>query len=126
LFQYGRENIEIAKKDRHTSCDNSENEDDDDKEGQGDMKGKVSSNVTSHHINHSNHMLHKTDKKVKNGVLASNSTSVISREDLILVPDPEQNYTSANNTLNSEGDHTAVTHVSNPLPEYMLSDIKHF
>jgi hypothetical protein len=54
----------------------------------------------------------KTDKKVKNGVLANNSTSVISREDLILVPDPEQNYSSANSNMTSEDDHTAVTHVS--------------
>ncbi|XP_023720227.1 glycerol-3-phosphate acyltransferase 3 isoform X3 [Cryptotermes secundus] len=108
IFEYGRENIEIAKKDRHTSCDNSENEDEDDVEGQRD-KEKGSSNVTCHYLNHSNHMLHKMDRKLKNGVLANNSTSVISREDLILVPDPEQNYTSAS-TVNSEGDHTAVIH----------------
>lgn len=126
MFQYGRENIEIAKKDRHTSCDNSENEDeDDDEEGQRDKKEKGSSNDTSHYLNHSNYMLHKMDKKLKNGVLANNSTSVISREDLILVPDPEQNYTSAS-TVTSESDHTAVIHVSNPVLEYMFSDIQSF
>jgi glycerol-3-phosphate O-acyltransferase 3/4 len=126
MFQYGRENIEIAKKDRHSSCDNSENEDEDDgKEGQRESKEKSSSGVTGHYVNHSNHMLHKMDKKLKNGVLANNSTSVISREDLILVPDPEQNYTSAN-SMNLEGGDTAVIHVSNPLQEYMLSDIRSF
>jgi hypothetical protein len=113
-FQYGRENIEIAKKDRHAGCDNSENED----EGQGDTKQTFSRSVTSHYTNDSD------DKKLKNGVLANNSTSVISRDDLILVPDPEQNYSSANNNMTSEDDHAAVTHVSRV--NRMLSHMKNF
>jgi hypothetical protein len=126
MFQYGRENIEIAKKDRHTSCDNSENEDEDDgDEGKREKKEKDPSDVTSHYLNQSNHMLHKMDKKLKNGVLTNNSTSVISRDDMILVPDPEQNYVNAN-TTSCESDHTAVIHVCNPLLEYMLSDIQSF
>lgn len=124
MFQYGRENIEIAKKDRHTSCDNSENEDEND-EGKQEKKEKNTSDVTSHYLNHSNHVLHKLDKKLKNGVLANSSTSVISRDDLILVPDPEQNYINAS-TISCEGDHAAVRHVCNPLLEYVMSDILSF
>jgi hypothetical protein len=123
LFQYGRENIEIAKKERHVSRDNSEGEDEDEDEdddsgkGQESKKANNSTNVSSHPVSSANHMLQKPDRKLKNGVLGNSSTSLISREDLILVPDPEQNYTSANNTLNSEGDHAAVAHVSNRLPQ---------
>jgi hypothetical protein len=114
VFQYGRENIEIAKKDRYASCDNSENEDKDDEEGQGDTKQKSSHSITSPPTNHGDHLLQKTDKKLKNGVLANSSTSVISREHLILGPDPEQNYSSANSNVTSAEDHTTVTHVSKP------------
>jgi hypothetical protein len=113
VFQYGRENIEIAKKDRYASCDNSENEDKDDEEGQGDTKQKSSHSITSPPTNHGD-LLQKTDKKLKNGVLANSSTSVISREHLILGPDPEQNYSSANSNVTSAEDHTTVTHVSKP------------
>jgi hypothetical protein len=88
-----------------------------------EKKEKETSDVTSHYLNQSNHMLRKLDKKLENGVLTNNSTSVISRDDLILVPDPEQNYINAN-TLNYEGDHAAVMHVCNPLQEYMLSEIQ--
>lgn len=110
IFEYGRENIEIARKERLVTHDNSEDDDEDDGKGQGDKRENVSKNVSSHPANITNHMLQKPDKKLKNGMLGKNSTSLISREDLILVPDPEQNYTSGNNNLNSEGDHTAVAH----------------
>ncbi|XP_069674043.1 glycerol-3-phosphate acyltransferase 4 isoform X4 [Periplaneta americana] len=107
IFEYGRENIEIAKKVRLHSCDNSEDEDEGDDKGQGDAK--ENGGVVRNHVSHSNHVGQKTDKKLKNGVLANNSTSLISRDDLILVPDPEQNYTSASNHL-AEEDHATVTH----------------
>ncbi|GFG36820.1 hypothetical protein Cfor_09705, partial [Coptotermes formosanus] len=107
---YGRENIEIARKGRHIIRDNSEDDDEDDAKAQGDKKENVSKNVSSYPANNTNNMLQKPDKKLKNGMLGNSSTSVISREDLILVPDPEQNYTSANSNLNSEGDHMAVAH----------------
>lgn len=110
IFEYGRENIEIARKERLVTHDNSEDDDEDDGKGQGDKRENVSKNVSSHPANITNHMLQKPDKKLKNGMLGKNSTSLISREDLILVPDPGQNYTSGNNNLNSEGDHTAVAH----------------
>ncbi|XP_069674041.1 glycerol-3-phosphate acyltransferase 3 isoform X2 [Periplaneta americana] len=106
-YRYGRENIEIAKKVRLHSCDNSEDEDEGDDKGQGDAK--ENGGVVRNHVSHSNHVGQKTDKKLKNGVLANNSTSLISRDDLILVPDPEQNYTSASNHL-AEEDHATVTH----------------
>ncbi|XP_021931753.1 glycerol-3-phosphate acyltransferase 4 isoform X2 [Zootermopsis nevadensis] len=111
IFEYGRENIEIAQKDRHASCENSENEDEDcDKDGRGDSRRNCSRSVTSDRRIHSDHLLYKADGKVKNGVLANNSTSVISREDLILVPDPEHNYSHANSNMTSEDDHTAASH----------------
>jgi hypothetical protein len=121
VFQYGRENIEIARKERLVTHDNSEDDDEDDGKGQGDKRENVSKNVSSHPANITNHMLQKPDKKLKNGMLGKNSTSLISREDLILVPDPEQNYTSGNNNLNSEGDHTAVAHVSNRLVQKIFA-----
>lgn len=120
VFQYGRENIEIARKGRHIIRDNSEDDDEDDAKAQGDKKENVSKNVSSYPANNTNNMLQKPDKKLKNGMLGNSSTSVISREDLILVPDPEQNYTSANSNLNSEGDHMAVAHVSNRLVQKMF------
>ena len=112
LFQYGREHIEIAKKGRHGSREKSDDRDEDGGKGQGDKKENVSKNVSSHSVNSSKNLLQKPDKALKNGMLGTSSTSLISREDLILLPDPEQNYTSANNNLDSEGDHTAVEHVS--------------
>jgi hypothetical protein len=112
LFQYGREHIEIARKERHGSHDKSDDCDDDGGKGQGDKKENVSKSVSSHSVNNSKNQLQKPDKTLKNGMLGNSTTSLISREDLILLPDPEQNYTSANNNLDSEGDHTAVEHVS--------------
>jgi len=112
LFQYGREHIEIAKKERHGSHDKSDDCDEDGGKGQGDKKEDISKNVSSHSVNNSKNLLQKPDKMLKNGMLGNSATSLISREDLILLPDPEQNRTSANNNLDSEGDHTAVEHVS--------------
>lgn len=112
MFQYGREHIEIAKKGRHGSHDISDDCDEDGGKGQGDKKENISKNVSSHSVNNSKNLLQKPDKMLKNGMLGNSTTSLISREDLILLPDPEQNYTSANNNLDSEGDHTAVEHVS--------------
>jgi hypothetical protein len=115
LFQYGREHIEIAKKGRHGSRNISDDCDEDGGKGQGDKKENISKNVSSHSVNNSNNLLKKPDKTLKNGMLGNSTTSLISREDLILLPDPEQNYTSANNNLDSEGDHPTVERVSNRL-----------
>jgi hypothetical protein len=71
-------------------------------------------------VNNSKNLLQKPDKALKNGMLGNSTTSLISREDLILLPDPEQNYKSANNNLDSEGDHTAVEHVSKPLQNVFI------
>lgn len=110
IFEYGREHIEIAKKERHGSHGKSDDCDEDGGKGQGDKKENVSKNVSSHSVNNSKNLLQKPDKALKNGMLGNSTTSLISREDLILLPDPEQNYKSANNNLDSEGDHTAVEH----------------
>jgi hypothetical protein len=115
LFQYGREHIEIARKERHGSHDKSDDCDEDGGKGHGDKKENISKNVSCNSVNNSNNVLQKPDKTLKNGMLGNSTTSVISREDLILLPDPEQNYTSANSSLDSEGDHTAVAHVSKRL-----------
>jgi hypothetical protein len=112
LFQYGREHIEIAKKERHGTHNRVDDCDEDGGKGQGDKKKNVSKNVSSPSVNNSKNLLQKPDKILKNGMLGNSTTSLISREDLILLPDPEQNHTSANNNLDSEGDHTAVEHVS--------------
>jgi hypothetical protein len=115
LFQYGREHIEIARKERHGTHVKSDDCDEDGGKGQGDKKESVSKNVSSHSVNNSNNALQKPDKALRNGMLGNSTTSLISREDLILLPDPEQNYKSANNNLDSEGDHPAVEHVSKQL-----------
>jgi len=112
LFQYGREHIEIAKKERHGSHNKSDDCDEDGGKEQGDKKENISKNVSSHSVNNSKNLLQKPDKTLKNGMLGNSTTSLISREDLILLPDPEQNYTSANNNLDPDGDHMAVEHVS--------------
>lgn len=112
LFQYGREHIEIAKKERHGSHNKSDDCDEDGGTEQGDKKENISKNVSSHSVNNSKNLLQKPDKTLKNGMLGNSTTSLISREDLILLPDPEQNYTSANNNLDPDGDHMAVEHVS--------------
>ncbi|KAJ9579576.1 hypothetical protein L9F63_004761, partial [Diploptera punctata] len=97
-YEYGRENIEIARKDRHANQKKSIEEIDDEKEKE---------TSCNNHMNHSNHVVEKSKKKLKNGVLPNNSTTLISREDLILVPDPEHNYKSA---TNSDDDESSATH----------------
>jgi hypothetical protein len=121
LFQYGREHIEIARKERHGSHNISDDCDEDGGKGQGDKKENISKNVSSHSVNNSNNLLQKPDKTLKNGMLGNSTTSLISREDLILLPDPEQNYTSANNNLDSEGDHPATERVSKRLVDGRLA-----
>ncbi|XP_067008476.1 glycerol-3-phosphate acyltransferase 4 isoform X1 [Anabrus simplex] len=82
IFEYGRQHIEIAKKDRQGSRDNS----DDEEEIPEDGKNKPYANCNG------------TGPYKINGFVPTSAGGVISRDDLILVPDPEQNINTGNVT----------------------------
>ncbi|XP_049835239.1 glycerol-3-phosphate acyltransferase 3-like isoform X3 [Schistocerca gregaria] len=83
-FEYGRQHIEIAQKDRQVSRDNSDDEEEEEEKEQKDVL-EVKENC--------NNVCNKTPEKKMNGVISNN---LISREDLILAPDPVQNYKGNN------------------------------
>lgn len=84
IFEYGRQHIEIAQKDRQVSRDNSDDEDEEEEKEPKDVL-EVKENC--------NNVCNKTPEKKMNGVISNN---LISREDLILAPDPVQNYKGNN------------------------------
>ncbi|XP_049788972.1 glycerol-3-phosphate acyltransferase 3 isoform X2 [Schistocerca nitens] len=83
-FEYGRQHIEIAQKDRQVSRDNSDDEEEEEEKERKDVL-EVKENC--------NNVCNKTPEKKMNGVISNN---LISREDLILAPDPVQNYKGTN------------------------------
>lgn len=96
-FQYGRANIEGAKKHRYEDTD--DEEDDEaiisdlekikDQGGGGDPSKTLANSTADKLANSAN----GTPSKKRNGVVnGSAGTQVISRDNLILVPDPIQNY----------------------------------
>ncbi|XP_049788973.1 glycerol-3-phosphate acyltransferase 3-like isoform X3 [Schistocerca nitens] len=84
IFEYGRQHIEIAQKDRQVSRDNSDDEEEEEEKERKDVL-EVKENC--------NNVCNKTPEKKMNGVISNN---LISREDLILAPDPVQNYKGTN------------------------------
>ncbi|EEB16343.1 conserved hypothetical protein [Pediculus humanus corporis] len=75
IFEYGKQHIEIAQKVKEGSREGSDNEEEEDDRGGGEV-GKMNTHSDP---------------------VGKTRSSVISRENLILVPDPELNYTGNNN-----------------------------
>lgn len=97
-FQYGRANIEGAKKHRYEDTDDEEEDEAiisdlekiKDQGGGGDPSKTLLENSIADKLVNS---VNGTPSKKRNGVVnGSTGTQVISRDNLILVPDPVQNY----------------------------------
>ncbi|XP_044737673.1 glycerol-3-phosphate acyltransferase 3 isoform X2 [Chrysoperla carnea] len=100
IFEYGRANIEVAKKQRYEDSGDEDEEEESTatkiENGAGGDNNVPEQTVTA--LNQ-NQKLNGTPLKHKNGVVngTSNGNQVISRDNLILVPDPVQNYHNGSN-----------------------------
>jgi len=93
LFQYGKQHIDIAQRYKEVPIEPDEHEEEEEDSG----GGGAGENVTKHSL--------------KPGTLVKNNSMVISRENLILLPDPEMNYNGNNNLAVPNNHHNDQVHI---------------